>query len=114
MFEAWGVTCAESENNEKKGHVGELPEVQDGWIQEESPVKVEGQKGQITENPDQKYAEGLDFILTAVALSQERDVVRSSLFLLGTPPLFNKIEWFLDAKSDQGSAVLKFTFYLDL
>lgn len=50
--------------------MGELPEVQDGWIQEQSPVKLEGQKGQITENPDQKYAEGLDFILTAVALSR--------------------------------------------
>lgn len=71
----------------KKGHVGELPEVRDGWIQEESQVKLEGQ---ITENPDQKYAEGFRLYPNSSDSEQEKDVIRSSLFLLGTLPLFNK------------------------
>lgn len=68
--------------------MGELPEVQDGWIQEESQVKLEGQKGQITENPHQKYAEGFRLHPNSSDSEQERDVARSSLFLLGTLPLF--------------------------
>ena len=46
----------------RTGHMGELPEAQDGWILEGSQVKPGGQTDQITEGPDQKHTEGFKLL----------------------------------------------------
>lgn len=41
VFEAWGTPCVKSQNSENRGHMGELPEAQNGCIVEGTQVKLE-------------------------------------------------------------------------